>query len=118
MEKVLSQGEIDALFRAARSATGTGTAEDGGTRVAASDLARLCAELSCGWLTPCNCSGTPTTPRTCTPRVAESPGASIIYGYGWDAIHVNFLFRLPLRARVLGTGSECAGSLKPGIDGD
>ena len=29
MEKVLSQGEMDALFRAARSPTGTGTAEDG-----------------------------------------------------------------------------------------
>ena len=118
MEKVLSQGEMDALFRAARSATGTGTAEDGGTRVAASDLARLRAELSCGWLTPCNCSGTPTTPRKCTSRVAESPGASIIYGYGWDATHVNFLFRLPLRARALGTRSKGAGSLKPGIDGD
>ena len=38
MEKVLSQSEMDALFRAARNATGTGTAEDGGTRVAASDL--------------------------------------------------------------------------------
>ena len=38
MEKVLSQGEMDALFRAARSPTGTGAAEDGGTRVAASDL--------------------------------------------------------------------------------
>ena len=118
MEKVLSQGEIDALFRAARSATGTGTAEDEGARVEASDLARLRAELSCGWLTPCNCSGTPTTPRKCTSRVAESPDATIIYGYGWDALHVNFLFRLPLRARVLETGSECAGSLKPGIDGD
>src|ERR1017187_3425813 len=118
MEKVLSQGEIDALFRAARSATGTGTAEDEGARVEASDLARLRAELSCGWLTPCNCSGTPTTPRTCTPRVAESPGASIIYGYGWGDPHVNFLFRLPLRARVLGTGAEGAGSLKLGIDGD
>ena len=118
MEKVLSQGEMDALFRAARNATGTGTAEDGGTRVAASDLARLRAELSWGWLTPCNCSWTPTTPRTCTSRVAESPDATIIDEYGWDALHVNFLFRLPLRARVLETGSECAGSLKPGIDGD
>src|SRR5664280_2738352 len=106
MEKVLSQGEIDALFRAARSATGTGTAEDGGTRVAASDLARLRAELPCGWLTPCNSSWTPTTPRKCTPRVAESPDATVIYGYGWDAIHVNVLFRLPLHARVLETGSE------------
>src|ERR1035437_8462067 len=118
MEKVLSQGEIDALFRAARSATGTGTAEDEGARVAASDLARLRAELSCGWLTPCNCSWTPTTPRKCTSRVAESPDATIIDGCRWDAIHVNFLFRLPLRACVLETGSECAGSLKPGIDGD
>jgi hypothetical protein len=118
MEKALSQGEIDALFRAARSATGTGTAEDKGTRVAASDLARSRAELSCGCLTPCNCSGTPTTPRTCTSRVAESPDATVIDGYGWDALHVNFLFRLPLRARVLGTGAEGAGSLKLGIDGD
>jgi len=118
MEKVLSQGEMDALFRAARSATGTGTAEDGGTRVAASDLARLRAELSCGWLTPCNCSWTPTTPRKCTSRVAESPGVSVIDGYGWDALHVNFLFRLPLRARALGTRSKGAGSLKPAIDGD
>jgi hypothetical protein len=31
---------------------------------------------------------------------------------------VNFLFRLPLRARALGTRSKGAGSLKPGIDGD
>jgi hypothetical protein len=43
---------------------------------------------------------------------------SVLDGYGWDALHVNFLFRLPLRARVLGTGAEGAGSLKPAIDGD
>src|ERR1035441_7862254 len=100
MEKALSQGEIDALFRAARSATGTGTAEDGGTRVAASDLARSRAELSCGCLTPCNCSGTPTTPRTCTSRVAESPGVSVIDGYGWVALPLHFLFRSPFAVRV------------------
>src|ERR1022692_4791504 len=108
MEKGPSPGEMDAFFPGARSANRTRAAGDGGTRVAASDLARLRAELSWGWLTPCNCSSTPTTPRTCTSRVAESPDATIIDGYGWDALHVNFLFRLPLRARVLETGSECA----------